>query len=227
MRSFMSDKLKSARKHRKPKDIKEAVGITAYQPNFKSLCFVITKAVLGKFLGDEGKTGLQEITNDAIGRATEKTLKWATKMDENQVNEILENFNPDENDIRPYLYTCVRNEAFKRFRRWKTTGKVGYAARKTVELTHDNDNNLNDSFDNWLDKNRADILQTMEESFETPTHQVNEIIDSLASSGVSEDVLDYIRLKFLAGCTYEELASEYDGSVSKYKQAISRALKKL
>jgi DNA-directed RNA polymerase specialized sigma24 family protein len=227
MRSFMLKEMESAPKTRKPKDIKEAVGITAYRPKFNKLCFFKTKSVLGVFLGEEGNTGLQEITDDAIGHAIENTLRWVDKMGEDQVNDILENFNSDENDIRPYLYICVQNEAFKRFRRWKTTGKVGYAARQTVSLTYDDDDNLVESFERWLHENKSDILQTMEQSFDTPTQKVQEIIDSLASSGVPEDVLDYIRLRFIGGCTYQELADEYSGTVSKYKQAISRALKNL
>jgi DNA-directed RNA polymerase specialized sigma24 family protein len=204
-------------------NIEDALLATSYRAKFRRLCRQKTEAVLSPYLG-HGSSTIDEITDDAIGLANERTLKWVRKLPENRVAEILHDFNPDENDIRAYLYTIVLREAFKRYRRWnsgKKSGKQGYAAR--TELTvNDNDDVEEAVFDEWvIEKNKELFPLNNRTDFKSIS-----LVDILTEKGISEDVIDYIRLKIIGGVTYEELSKEYNQSESKYAKAIDRALKK-
>lgn len=204
-------------------NIEDALAATAYNNSFRRLCKFKTETILSPFLG-YGTSTIDEITDDAIGLASEGALKWIRKLPECDVANILNSFNPNENDIRAYMYTIVIRQAYKRYRRWDTgekTGKPGYAAR-IEQIPDENDEGEKIAFDEWIVEKNAELFPLNNQT----DFRAVELIDVLSKSGVSEDVLDYIRLKIIAGVTYEELSSEYKQSQSKYAKAIDRALKK-
>ena len=203
------------------KNIEDALVATAYSNKFRRLCRFKTQAVLAPYLGYESST-VDQITDDAIGKATELTLTWVRKLPESEAAEILHNFNPDENDIRAYMYTIVLREAFKRYRRWnsgKNGGKQGYAARAEITV-NDGDDVEEAVFDEWVIEKNKELFPL---NNRTDFKAIN-LVDILTEKGISEDVIDYIRLKIIGGVTYEELSKEYMQSESKYAKAIDRAL---
>jgi DNA-directed RNA polymerase specialized sigma24 family protein len=204
-------------------NIEEALASTAYSNKFRRLCRYKTDAILGSFVGHES-SAIDEITDDAIGLASERTLKWIRKLTECEVSEILSSFDPNENDIRAYMYKIVEREAFKRYRRWSTntkTGKLGYAARSSQTIEDDDDVDQK-AFDEWIVEKNAELFPLNNRT----DFKAVDLVDVLSKNGVSEDVIDYIRLKIIGGVTYEELSGEYKQSQSKYAKAIDRALKK-
>jgi len=122
------------------------------------------------------------------------------------------------------MYTIVLREAFKRHRRWnsgKNNGKQGYAAR-TELVINDNDDEEKAVLDEWvIEKNKELFPLNNRTDFKAIS-----LVDILTEKGISEDVIDYIRLKIIGGVTYEELSNEYKQSESKYAKAIDRALVK-